>query len=200
MRGRDILRLATGPCPSSRESRGGAANRVPISTQSSTLPTPAADVMFATSLLERRPTPGDLLSALTLVCLPSAHVGISRRPALLMGNGKGVALPFLGGTCGQLGDACGRPELPRRDADEPLEVMGELALVREAGEYRSTQPVTSRFRLTSTACNIALWMSQSVASARLGSAPRLYLVATTPYHNNGPQVVQSQGRTSKGAL
>jgi hypothetical protein len=126
--------------------------------------------------------------------------GFHADPALLMGNGKGVALPFLGGTCGQLGDACGRPELPRRDADEPREVMGERALVREAGEYRSTQPVTSRFRLTSTACNIALWMSQSVASARLGSASRLYLVATTPYHNNGPQVVQSQGRTSKGAL
>src|SRR5262245_66672934 len=31
-----------------------------------------------------------------------------------------------------LGDPCGRPELPRRDADEPLEVAGELALVRES--------------------------------------------------------------------
>jgi hypothetical protein len=50
-----------------------------------------------------------------------------------MRNGTGVALLFLGGTCGLLGDSCGRPELPRRDADEALEVMGELALVREAG-------------------------------------------------------------------
>src|SRR5262245_40008597 len=32
-----------------------------------------------------------------------------------------------------LGDACGHPELPRRDADYALEVMRELALVREAG-------------------------------------------------------------------
>ena len=32
-----------------------------------------------------------------------------------------------------LGDSCGRPELPRRDADDALEVMGELALVTEAG-------------------------------------------------------------------
>src|SRR5262249_58285196 len=32
-----------------------------------------------------------------------------------------------------LGDSCGHPELPRRDADEALEVMRELALVREAG-------------------------------------------------------------------
>src|SRR6516225_4964771 len=50
-----------------------------------------------------------------------------------MGNGKGVALVFLGGACCALGDFCGRPELPRRDADEALEVVGELALVREAG-------------------------------------------------------------------
>src|SRR5262245_10272546 len=32
-----------------------------------------------------------------------------------------------------LGDSCGHPELPRRDADCALEVMRELALVREAG-------------------------------------------------------------------
>src|SRR6202051_3557910 len=50
-----------------------------------------------------------------------------------MRNGKGVALEFLGGTCGQLGDSCGRPELRRRDADKALEMMGEVALVREAG-------------------------------------------------------------------
>src|SRR5215471_4330346 len=31
------------------------------------------------------------------------------------------------------GDSCGHPELPRRDADDSLEVAGELALVREAG-------------------------------------------------------------------
>src|SRR5262245_2682814 len=32
-----------------------------------------------------------------------------------------------------LGDSCGHPELPRGDADYALEVMRELALVREAG-------------------------------------------------------------------
>src|SRR5262245_44422901 len=52
---------------------------------------------------------------------------------LLTRNGKGVARPLLGGACGRLGGSCGRPELPRRDADEALEVTGELALVREAG-------------------------------------------------------------------
>src|SRR5215469_12027976 len=32
-----------------------------------------------------------------------------------------------------LGDSCGHPELARRDADEAFEVIGELALVPEAG-------------------------------------------------------------------
>jgi hypothetical protein len=32
-----------------------------------------------------------------------------------------------------LGGSCGHPELPRRDADDPLEVLGKLALVLEAG-------------------------------------------------------------------
>src|SRR5262249_9989362 len=52
---------------------------------------------------------------------------------LLLGNGKGLALAFLGGACGVLVGSCGRPELTRRDADEALEMAGELALVREAG-------------------------------------------------------------------
>jgi len=49
------------------------------------------------------------------------------------GNSKGLALRFLGGTCGPLCESCGCPELRRRDADQALEVVGELALVREAG-------------------------------------------------------------------
>jgi hypothetical protein len=89
---------------------------------------------------------------------PPSPAARPRRRNPILGNGKGVALPFLGGTCGLLGDSCGRPELARRDADQALEVTGELALFREAGEYSSTQPVPSRFfRLTSTACTIALW-------------------------------------------
>src|SRR5262245_39424723 len=39
----------------------------------------------------------------------------------------------LGATCGRSGDSCGPAELSRRDADEALEVMGELTLVGEAG-------------------------------------------------------------------
>ena len=59
--------------------------------------------------------------------------GATALPEPAPGNGKGVVLRFLGSICDLLGDSCGRPELPRRDADEPLEVRGELALVREAG-------------------------------------------------------------------
>ena len=35
--------------------------------------------------------------------------------------------------CGLLGESCGLPELPWRDAGDALEVIGELALVGEAG-------------------------------------------------------------------
>src|SRR6516162_3746361 len=41
-----------------------------------------------------------------------------RRPALVMGNGTGGFQEYLGGDCGLLGDSCGHPELPRRDADQ----------------------------------------------------------------------------------
>src|SRR6516162_4304593 len=47
------------------------------------------------------------------------HPAPAWRPRPLR-NGKGVALGFLGGTCGPLGDSCGHSELPRRDADEAL--------------------------------------------------------------------------------
>jgi hypothetical protein len=59
--------------------------------------------------------------------------GATAPPPPALGNGKGVALPFLGGDCGLLGDSCGCPELARGDADQALEVAGELALVREPG-------------------------------------------------------------------
>ena len=51
-------------------------------------------------------------------------------------TGKGVALQRLGEICVPLGDSCGRPELSRRDADQALEVEGELALVREPDPRR----------------------------------------------------------------
>jgi hypothetical protein len=43
---------------------------------------------------------------------------------------------MLGAACGFLGDACGSAELARRDADDALEVMGEVAVIREADARR----------------------------------------------------------------
>src|SRR5262249_13820253 len=58
-----------------------------------------------------------------------AHSGRPRRLSLLLGNGKALALGFLGGTCDLLGDSCRCPELTWGDADQALEVTGELALI-----------------------------------------------------------------------
>ena len=56
-----------------------------------------------------------------------------RRSTLLMGNGKGGRSGLSWRDLRPLGDSCGHPELPGRDADEALEVLGKLALVRETG-------------------------------------------------------------------
>src|SRR6516162_6298044 len=50
-----------------------------------------------------------------------------------MKNGKPDEVPFSWWDLRCFVDSYARPELPRRDADCALEVMGELALVREAG-------------------------------------------------------------------
>src|SRR5262249_45365426 len=64
---------------------------------------------------------------------PASSRARIRRPALLVRNGRGVAVWILGAACGRVGGSCGRPEPPRGDADQTLEVTAELALVREAG-------------------------------------------------------------------
>lgn len=47
-----------------------------------------------------------------------------------------LGVRVLGESCVFLGDSCGSPKLSRRDADDPLEVKGKMALVREAGAER----------------------------------------------------------------
>src|SRR5260221_9198938 len=44
-----------------------------------------------------------------------------------------LGVRVLAGACELLSDSCGHPKLSRRDADDPLEVRGKMALVREAG-------------------------------------------------------------------
>ncbi|MEY2605308.1 MAG: hypothetical protein QOH31_3124 [Verrucomicrobiota bacterium] len=51
---------------------------------------------------------------------------------LLEEQANGPAARFLPRACGLLRDSCGNPKLSRRDADDPLEVKGKMALVREA--------------------------------------------------------------------
>src|SRR5262247_2392395 len=46
-------------------------------------------------------------------------------------------LELAGGVRRPLSDSCGRPEPTRRNADQALEVMREVALVREAGARRN---------------------------------------------------------------
>src|SRR5262249_36711457 len=60
-------------------------------------------------------------------------VGATVRPMLFVLDDKEGALPFLARTCGLLGDSCGPTELSWRDPDDALEMVGELALVGEAG-------------------------------------------------------------------
>ena len=50
-----------------------------------------------------------------------------------MRNGKGDEVPFSWWDLRRFVGSYARPELPRRDADQSLEVMRELALVTEAG-------------------------------------------------------------------
>src|SRR5262245_32740033 len=73
------------------------------------------------------PGPG----ALVLACAATTPT-----PLCSGGMVRGGALKFLGGTCGLLGESCGRPELPWGDAGDALEVIGELALVGEASVRR----------------------------------------------------------------
>src|SRR5262249_227390 len=62
-----------------------------------------------------------------------APAGLRGRACLLMRNGKGDEVPFSWRDLRRFVGSYARPELSRRDADQALEVMGELALVREAG-------------------------------------------------------------------
>jgi mono/diheme cytochrome c family protein len=69
----------------------------------------------------------------TLRQLGRLHVVLVHFPiALLIAAAAGEVWSILRG-CGLFGVSCGRPEVPWRDADEALEVIGDLTLVREAG-------------------------------------------------------------------
>src|SRR5258708_9302651 len=55
---------------------------------------------------------------------------------LLDEHANRLGVRVLARACGLLRFSCGNPKLSRRDADDPLEVRGKMALVREAGAER----------------------------------------------------------------
>src|SRR5262245_15356949 len=79
-----------------------------------------------------RPTYGRGLVPRRVDWLWPAPAALRRRACLLMRNGKGMK-PFSWRDLRHFVGSYARPELPRRDAEEAHEVMGGLALVREAG-------------------------------------------------------------------
>src|SRR3954465_4102433 len=81
-----------------------------------------------------------------------------RRATLLVRNGRGLAVAFLGGTCGRLGDSCGHPELPRRDADEPLEVVDVPDQAVTSQTHRATSQVTARCRPSGEKARLVIWL------------------------------------------
>src|SRR5262249_60011794 len=90
-------------------------------------------VAAASPLMACRPTYGRGLVPRRVGWLGPAPAALRRRACLLMRNGKGDEVPFSWRDLRRFVGSYARPELPRRDADQALEVMGELALVGEAG-------------------------------------------------------------------
>ena len=62
----------------------------------------------------------------------SHGLGATARLTLLMRNGKGGRSSVSWRDLPLFGDYCAHPELPGRDADEAVEVIGELVLGRES--------------------------------------------------------------------
>jgi hypothetical protein len=127
----------------------------------------------ALSVLQSRPRVmvGSVTSATVAVGATTAII------PLLRGNGKGVALEFLGGACGVLGGSCGHRERPRRDADKAVEATGERALVREAGAAASARarsvPACRRCLDRSTRRRMTDWSGGPVAQRVNSAAPEI---------------------------
>src|SRR6516225_4529359 len=112
---------------------GLITSRVPAPSTSFPLINNLKSLITCSPLMACRPTYGRGLVPRRGDWLWPAPAALRRRACLLMRNGKGDAVPFSWRDLRRFGGSYARPELPRRDADEALEVMGELALIREAG-------------------------------------------------------------------
>src|SRR5262245_1165528 len=112
---------------------GLITSRVPAPSTSFPLINNLKSLITCSPLMACRPTYGRGLVPRRVDWLWPAPAALRRRACLLRRNGKGDEVPFSWRDLRRFVGSYARPELPRRDPDEALEVMGELALVREAG-------------------------------------------------------------------
>src|SRR5215471_13021891 len=112
---------------------GLITSRVPAPSSSFPLINNLKSLIPCSPLMACQPTYGRGLVPRRGDWLWPAPAALRRRACLLMRNGKGDEVPFSWRDLRLLGGSYARPELPGGDADEALEVAGELALVREAG-------------------------------------------------------------------
>src|SRR5262249_11447468 len=113
---------------------GLITSRVPAPSTSFPLINNLKSLITCSPLLACRPTYGRGLVPRRVDWLWPAPAALRRRACLLRRNGKGDEVPFSWRGLRRFVGSYARPELPRRDAEEALEVMGELALVREPGD------------------------------------------------------------------
>src|SRR5262249_56381014 len=105
--------------------------------------------------------------------------GATARFTLLMRNGKGGRSSVSWRDLPLFGDYCAHPELPGRDADEAVEVIGELALGREASagsELRQRTPSTGSVREPAASVQ-AFQLGGHASTENTGPAPAGVLTA-----------------------
>src|SRR6516165_12778115 len=111
---------------------GLITSRVPAPSTSFPLINNLKSLITCSPLMACRPTSGRGLVPRRVDWLWPAPAALRRRACPLMRNGKGDEVPFSWRDLRRFVGSYARPELPWRDADQALEVMRELALVREA--------------------------------------------------------------------
>src|SRR5262249_36649602 len=112
---------------------GLITSRVPAPSTSFPLINNLKSLIPCSPFMACRPTYGRGLAPRRVDRLWPAPAALRRRACLLRRNGKGDEVPFSWRDLRRFVGSYARPELPRRDAEEALEGVGELALGREAG-------------------------------------------------------------------
>src|SRR5215510_7365956 len=112
---------------------GLITSRVPAPSTSFPLINNLKSLIPCSPFMACRPTYGRGLVPRRVDWLWPAPAALRRRACPLMRNGKGDEMPFSWRDLRRFVGSYARPELPRCDADDSLEMVGELALVTEPG-------------------------------------------------------------------